>query len=91
MHCSFSIGPGDLTVGTTSDGNAVPTVTENAFSLGLINTQSVTVSFAPTNSLSETNGEIMFGGLDASKLNSVMTFVYVFAQLATSPLRARDH
>ena len=83
LHCD-RIGPSDLTVGTTSDGNTVPTVTENAFSLGLIDTQSVTVSFAPTNSLSETNGEIMFGGLDSNKLNSVMTFMCVVSHIHDS-------
>jgi hypothetical protein len=53
--------------GTTSDGGLVPTVTDNAFTNGLISARQVGVSFEPTTSLSVTNGELSFGGADTSK------------------------
>ena len=53
--------------GTTSDGNEVPTVTDNAFTAGLISARQVGVSFEPATSLSSTNGELSFGGPDTSK------------------------
>ena len=63
--------------GTTSDGNSVPTVTDNAFSLGLLDTKEVGISFAPTTSLNDANGELTFGGVDTSKFDGELTFVYV--------------
>ncbi len=70
MHvCSFSLG-------TTSGGGTIPTVTDNAFSLGLIDSKVVGISFAPSNSVSSTNGELIFGGTDPSKFLGDITFVY---------------
>ena len=53
--------------GTTDDGGPVPTVTDNAFSLGLIPNKQVGISFEPTSSLSVVNGELTFGGVDTSR------------------------
>ena len=62
-HHLFSIGPVDLTTGTLSDPLAtVPTVTDNLFSHGTISTESIGVFYAPTTSMSTTNGELTFGG-----------------------------
>ena len=65
-----------VTADTTSAGGLVPTVTDNAFSLGLLDTKEVGISFAPTSSLSDANGELTFGGIDSSKYIGDITFVY---------------
>ncbi|KAI0797265.1 aspartic proteinase precursor [Irpex lacteus] len=78
----IGIGPTDLTEGTTSDGNPVPTVTDNAFTAGLIGARQVGVSFEPTTSLSITNGELSFGGADPSKFTGSLHTVPV---TTTSP------
>ncbi|KAI0689556.1 aspartic peptidase domain-containing protein [Cytidiella melzeri] len=78
----IGIGPTDLTDGTTSDGNPVPTVTDNAFGQGLIGAKQVGVSFEPTESLSVTNGELTFGGTDPSKFTGTLHTVPV---TTTSP------
>ena len=62
---------------TTSGGGTIPTVTDNAFSDGLIPEHLVSVSFEPTTSDSITNGELTFGGTDPSKFTGDITFVYV--------------
>ncbi|KAL4244016.1 peptidase A1 family protein [Abortiporus biennis] len=64
----LGIGPVDLTAGTVSDGRLVPTVTDNLFLQHLIESNIVSVSFAPPTSLSSlTDGELTFGGTDSSK------------------------
>ncbi|KAI0689559.1 acid protease [Cytidiella melzeri] len=68
----LGIGPTDRTVGTTSDGKAVPTVTDNAFALGFIDAKQVGVSFEPTTSLDVTNGELSFGGADPSQYTGTL-------------------
>ncbi|KAI0089551.1 aspartic proteinase precursor [Irpex rosettiformis] len=78
----IGIGPTDLTLGTTSDGNEVPTVTDNAFTAGLIGARQVGVSFEPTTSPSITNGELSFGGPDTSKFTGSLHTVPV---TTTSP------
>ncbi|KAI0689557.1 aspartic proteinase precursor [Cytidiella melzeri] len=78
----IGIGPTDLTEGTTSDGDSVPTVTDNAFSQGSIGTKQVGVSFEPTTSLSVTNGELTFGGADPSKFTGSLHTVPI---TTTSP------
>jgi hypothetical protein len=55
----------------------VPTVTDSAFSLGLLDTKEVGISFEPTTVDSITNGELTFGGLDPSKFTGSITWVYV--------------
>ena len=53
----------------------IPTVTDNAFSQGLIPNKQLGVSFEPTTSLSITNGELIFGGIDTSKFTGELTTV----------------
>ena len=72
-----SIGPGDLTIGTTSGGEQIPTVTENAFSQGLIPQNLIGISFEPTTSPNQVNGELTFGGIDSSKFTGTLDFVCV--------------
>ena len=76
-------------VDTTSGGGLVPTVTDNAFSLGLIDAHEVGISFEPSNQISATNGELTFGGIDPSKFTGDLHFVYVFS--LTPPVDAHTH
>ncbi|TCD63445.1 hypothetical protein EIP91_005386 [Steccherinum ochraceum] len=86
----IGIGPTDLTSGklpfdhivAEPDALCIPTVTDNAFTQGLIDEDLVGIAFAPTNSLSDTNGEIIFGGVDDSKFTGDIHFVPI---TSTSP------
>ncbi|KAF8264556.1 acid protease [Lactarius quietus] len=73
----LGIGPVDLTVGTLSpDTNSfIPTVTDNLFSEGNIPDDLVSVSFEPTTSSSDQNGELTFGGTDSTKFTGSITNV----------------
>lgn len=63
----LGIGPVDLTTGTLSTGQPVPTVTDNLFSQGTISSDSIGISYQPTTSDGQLNGELDFGGVDTSK------------------------
>ncbi|KAF8473762.1 acid protease [Gautieria morchelliformis] len=80
----LGVGPTDLTQGTLSPAtdSLVPTVTDNLFSEGLIPSHEIGVSFEPTTSQSETNGEITFGGTDESKFTGSITYTPI---TGTSP------
>ncbi|KAJ3477060.1 hypothetical protein NLI96_g10724 [Meripilus lineatus] len=79
----LGIGPVDLTVGTLTNARAtIPTVTDNLFSQGIITSNLVAVSFAPTSSESITNGELTFGGTDSSKFTGSIHFAPI---TSTSP------
>ncbi|OCH93069.1 acid protease [Obba rivulosa] len=73
----LGIGPTDLTEGTLSPNalGVIPTVTDNAYFEGLISQDAVGVSFQPTTSESDTNGELTFGGADSSKYTGELSFV----------------
>ena len=67
----FRVGPKSLSAGTLRIDNkkvydTIPTVTDNLFSLGLIDTKSIGVSFKAADS-NATNGVITFGGVDNSR------------------------
>lgn len=64
-----------LTNDTTSSGSTVPTVTNNLHTQGVISTESIGVYYAPTTSESVVNGELTFGGIDASKIKSPVKYV----------------
>ncbi|EMD32654.1 hypothetical protein CERSUDRAFT_118681 [Gelatoporia subvermispora B] len=70
------IGPTDLTVGTLSPdtSSTIATVTDNLFAQGVIPEDLVAVSFAPTDSLADNNGELTFGGTDSSKFTGSINF-----------------
>ncbi|KAH9934564.1 family A1 protease [Epithele typhae] len=80
----LGIGPVDLTCGTLeSDKSAcIPTVTDNAFSQGLISTHVVGISFNPTTTIGSINGELTFGGVDTSKFTGTLNYVPI---TSTSP------
>ncbi|KAJ8474569.1 hypothetical protein ONZ51_g7129 [Trametes cubensis] len=80
----IGIGPVDLTCGTLFPAitECIPTVTDNAFTQGLIPAHEIGIAFAPTQSLEITNGELTFGGVDESKFSGPLEFVPI---TSTSP------
>ncbi|PSR75646.1 hypothetical protein PHLCEN_2v8937 [Hermanssonia centrifuga] len=81
---SISIGPTDLTIGTLllSPNQEIPTVTDNAFTSGLISSKMVGIYFQPTTSTSDANGELTFGGVDDTKYVGDLNYVPI---TSTSP------
>ncbi|KAG0304835.1 hypothetical protein BGZ98_004958 [Dissophora globulifera] len=63
----LGLGPSDLSNGTTSGGGVIPTVTDNLFTQGKINSDLVAISLEPSTHEGAVNGEISFGEVDASK------------------------
>lgn len=78
----LGVGPADLTDGTTSGGEEIPTVVDNAKSQGTIPNAILGVYFAPTTSTSSQNGELAFGAPDTAKYSGSITYVPV---TSTSP------
>ncbi|TCD71680.1 hypothetical protein EIP91_005446 [Steccherinum ochraceum] len=76
MTSVFSIGPVNLTIATLSPdvSQEIPTVTDNLFAQRTISQNLVAVSFAPTHSESNQNGELTFGGTDPSKYTGSITY-----------------
>lgn len=72
----LGIGPVDLTNGTLKNSTAtmIPTVTRNLYSQGTIPQEVVSVSFEPTTTRSYTNGELIFGGTNATKYNGTIAY-----------------
>ena len=54
-------------------------MTDNLLSQGIIDTEVLAVSFEPTTTDSDTNGELTFGGTDSSKYTGDISYVYVLA------------
>ena len=69
---------------TTAGGGTVPTVTDNAFAQGLLASKEVGISFAPTTSTSDPNGQLTFGGVDTSKFTGPLTTVFVVFALSVA-------
>jgi len=80
----LGIGPVDLTQGTLSPATSqeIPTVTDNAYSQGLISADSIGISFEPTTSEEILNGELSWGGVDSSKYTGSISYTPV---TSTSP------
>ncbi|KAG0703180.1 aspartic peptidase domain-containing protein [Suillus ampliporus] len=72
----LGIGPLNLTEGTlTNEETAtIPTVTQNLHSQGTISRIVIGVSFEPTTSQTVTNGELTFGGTDATKYTGSLAY-----------------
>lgn len=77
-------GPDDLTSGTVSNTNVVPTIVDNAYGQGLISTKVLGVYFEPISGSSTTsnNGELTLGGVDSSKYSGSITYTPI---TSTSP------
>ncbi|KAG6325936.1 hypothetical protein ID866_13153, partial [Astraeus odoratus] len=53
----------------------VPTVTDNLYAQGTISSDSIGISYQPSTSEGQVNGELNFGGLDTSKITGQITYV----------------
>ncbi|KAF8346604.1 aspartic peptidase A1 [Amanita rubescens] len=72
----LGIGPVDLTIGTLSphSSSAIPTVTDNLDADLLIPTDLVAVSFEPTSTSPNTNGELTWGGVDSTQYTGTINY-----------------
>ncbi|KAI0333691.1 acid protease [Cubamyces sp. BRFM 1775] len=70
----LGIGPVDLTEGTVSGNQPVPTVTDNLFAQGTIESDSIGIFYQPTTDSGALNGELSFGSVDSSKITGDVTF-----------------
>ncbi|KAG1842529.1 acid protease [Suillus subalutaceus] len=77
----LGLGPVDLTQGTVSNANKVPTVMDNLYAQGYIDSEVLGVFFAPASS-DDSTGELTFGGYDASKITGDINYVSI---TSTSP------
>lgn len=64
---NYSVGPVDLTQGTVSNTDQVPTVTDNLYSQGTISSASLGIFYEPSSITDVANGELTFGGTDSTK------------------------
>ncbi|KAG2363836.1 aspartic peptidase domain-containing protein [Suillus spraguei] len=79
----LGLGPGDLTHGTVSNADKVPTVMDNLFEQGSISSEVLGVFFAPASSDNDNaGGELAFGGCDDSKYTGSINYVPI---TSTSP------
>ncbi|KAJ7849363.1 family A1 protease [Mycena olivaceomarginata] len=78
----LGLGPVDLTAGTLSTGEPIPTVTDNLFSQGTITGDLFAISFQPTTTDEDANGSIAFGGIDSTKFTGEIAYTPV---TSTSP------
>jgi len=80
----LGLGPVDLTEGTVSNANTVPTVMDNLYTQGTISSDVLGVFFSPTSS-DDSSGELTFGGYDESKFTGSISYVPI---TSTSPASA---
>jgi len=71
----LGIGPVDLTSGTLVGAPSAPTVADNLFNQGAIQTQAIGISYAPTSQSGVVNGELTFGDVDNSKFTGKIEYV----------------
>ncbi|KAG2098734.1 aspartic peptidase domain-containing protein [Suillus discolor] len=72
----LGIGPLDLTEGILGESSTmtIPTVTDSLYNQDMISQIVVSVSFEPTTSESDINGELTFGGTDATKYTGAIAY-----------------
>jgi saccharopepsin len=73
----------DLTAGTLSTGETIPTVTDNLVKQGTITENTIGVFYAPVGA-NDGTGELTFGGIDSSKITSDVTFVPITSKSPAS-------
>ncbi|GAA93793.1 uncharacterized protein L969DRAFT_43874 [Mixia osmundae IAM 14324] len=73
----MGVGPVDLTQGTTSRGEQIPTVIDTAYTEGFIPARILSLYFAPTTAQTSANGEATFGGVDTSKTTTAIRYTPV--------------
>jgi len=79
----LGVGPVDLTSGTVSNTETVPTVVDNLFAHGSISSDSLGVFFQPSTALELLDaGELSFGGPDETKTTGSIAYVPI---TGTSP------
>lgn len=83
----IGFGPVDLTEGTVSNTNTVPTFMDNLYKQGSISTEVLGVSFKPESGsdTNDANGELTLGGVDTSKYTGTLTY---FPQLTSGSASA---
>jgi hypothetical protein len=72
----IGFGPVDLTQGTVSNANTVPTFMDNLYSQGSISSEVLGVYFKPESGSDsdDANGELTLGGADSSKYTGALTY-----------------
>lgn len=80
-------GPVDLTQGTVSNTNTVPTFMDNLYNQGSISTEVLGVSFRPESGsdTSDTNGELTLGGVDSAHYSGSLTYFPQLTSGAAAP------
>ncbi|TFL03665.1 aspartic peptidase A1 [Pterulicium gracile] len=72
----LGLGPVGLTLGTLFPAvdETIPTVVDNLFTQGTIDAHQVSVTFSPSNQISNVNGEITWGGINRDKIAGPVGF-----------------
>jgi len=83
----IGFGPVDLTQGTVSNANTVPTFMDNLYNQGSISTEVLGVSFRPESGsdTDDTNGELTLGGTDSSKYTAPLTYFSTLKSGSAAP------
>ena len=80
----LGVGPAGLTNGKTTCGTTIPTITDNLFSQKKIPANQYALSFQPSTTDSDANGEITFGGIDESKFTGSINYVPITTDSSSS-------
>ncbi|KAI0762221.1 aspartic peptidase domain-containing protein [Fomes fomentarius] len=73
----LGLGVTNMTFGTRfpDHNSSFPTIIDNAFNQGLIEAHQIGISFEPTTSINDTNGEITLGGVDTTRFIGPLDFI----------------
>jgi hypothetical protein len=71
----LGVGPAGLTTNKTTCGKIIPTIMDNLFNQKKIPANQYALSFQPSSTKSDPNGEITFGGIDESKFTGALSYV----------------
>lgn len=83
----LGFGPVDLTQGTVSNANTVPTFMDNLYKQGSISSEVLGVSFRPESGgdTDDANGELTLGGTDSSKYTGSLTYFSTLKSGSAAP------